>query len=148
MMMMMLMMMMSPWRVQVVTLWYRAPEILLGGKHYSTPVDIWAIGCIFAEMVNGRPLFPGDSVTSFPSSLPPPFHSTPHLIHPQGGILSPFSFLVSEPIELAHCHLQNLNFFPGKEESGVPLGRGKMWSELRGHKGMSGLLVMDWSRSH
>lgn len=46
---------------EVVTLWYRAPEILLGGKHYSTPVDIWAIGCIFAEMVNGRPLFPGDS---------------------------------------------------------------------------------------
>lgn len=48
--------------LQVVTLWYRAPEILLGGRHYSTPVDIWAIGCIFAEMVNGRPLFPGDSV--------------------------------------------------------------------------------------
>lgn len=46
---------------EVVTLWYRAPEILLGAKHYSTPVDIWSIGCIFAEMVNGRPLFPGDS---------------------------------------------------------------------------------------
>jgi cyclin-dependent kinase 2 len=44
-----------------VTLWYRAPEILLGAKHYSTPVDVWSIGCIFAEMVNGRPLFPGDS---------------------------------------------------------------------------------------
>lgn len=48
--------------VQVVTLWYRAPEILLGAKHYSTPVDIWSIGCIFAEMINQRPLFPGDSV--------------------------------------------------------------------------------------
>lgn len=46
---------------EVVTLWYRAPEILLGAKHYSTPVDVWSIGCIFAEMVNGRPLFPGDS---------------------------------------------------------------------------------------
>eukprot|EP00193_Tetraselmis_chui_P000782 CAMPEP_0177759602 /NCGR_PEP_ID=MMETSP0491_2-20121128/4820_1 /TAXON_ID=63592 /ORGANISM="Tetraselmis chuii, Strain PLY429" /LENGTH=483 /DNA_ID=CAMNT_0019275443 /DNA_START=128 /DNA_END=1579 /DNA_ORIENTATION=- len=46
---------------EVVTLWYRAPEILLGAKHYSTPVDIWSIGCIFAEMINGRPLFPGDS---------------------------------------------------------------------------------------
>jgi serine/threonine protein kinase len=46
---------------QVVTLWYRAPEILLGSKHYATPVDIWSVGCIFAEMVNGRPLFPGDS---------------------------------------------------------------------------------------
>ena len=50
--------------VQVVTLWYRAPEILLGAKHYSTPVDIWSIGCIFAEMINQRPLFPGDSVRS------------------------------------------------------------------------------------
>jgi serine/threonine protein kinase len=34
---------------EVVTLWYRSPEILLGGKHYSTGVDIWSIGCIFAE---------------------------------------------------------------------------------------------------
>lgn len=46
---------------EVITLWYRAPEILLGGKQYSTPVDLWSIGCIFAEMVNHRPLFPGDS---------------------------------------------------------------------------------------
>jgi len=46
---------------EVVTLWYRAPEILLGGKQYSTPVDIWSIGCIYAEMVTRCPLFPGDS---------------------------------------------------------------------------------------
>lgn len=46
---------------EVVTLWYRAPEILLGCKHYSTPVDIWSIGCIFAEMVTNTPLFQGDS---------------------------------------------------------------------------------------
>ncbi|KAG8057960.1 hypothetical protein GUJ93_ZPchr0002g24510 [Zizania palustris] len=46
---------------EVVTLWYRAPEILLGAKRYSTPVDIWSVGCIFAEMVNQKPLFPGDS---------------------------------------------------------------------------------------
>jgi serine/threonine protein kinase len=45
---------------EVVTLWYRAPEILLGGKRYSTPVDMWSVGCIFAELVNRRPLFPGD----------------------------------------------------------------------------------------
>lgn len=48
--------------LQVVTLWYRSPEILLGAKTYSTPVDIWSIGCIFVEMINHRPLFPGDSV--------------------------------------------------------------------------------------
>ncbi|XP_073908299.1 LOW QUALITY PROTEIN: cyclin-dependent kinase 2-like [Castor canadensis] len=46
---------------EVVTLWYRAPEILLGCKYYSTAVDIWSLGCIFAEMVTRRALFPGDS---------------------------------------------------------------------------------------
>lgn len=46
---------------EVVTLWYRAPEILLGAKQYGTPVDIWSVGCIMAEMATKRPLFPGDS---------------------------------------------------------------------------------------
>ncbi|XP_055971410.1 cyclin-dependent kinase 3 isoform X2 [Sorex fumeus] len=46
---------------EVVTLWYRAPEILLGSKFYSTAVDVWSVGCIFAEMVTHRALFPGDS---------------------------------------------------------------------------------------
>lgn len=46
---------------EVVTLWYRAPEILMGSKLYSTPVDMWSVGCIFAELVTRRPLFPGDS---------------------------------------------------------------------------------------
>ena len=45
----------------VVTLWYRAPEILLGMQAYSTPVDIWSVGCIFAELLLLQPLFPGDS---------------------------------------------------------------------------------------
>ncbi|XP_064953701.1 cell division control protein 2 homolog isoform X2 [Musa acuminata AAA Group] len=46
---------------EVVTLWYRAPEILLGCHQYSTPIDVWSVGCIFAEMVNQKPLFPGES---------------------------------------------------------------------------------------
>ena len=46
---------------EVVTLWYRAPEILLGQQQYSTPVDVWSIGTIFAEMLTKIPLFPGDS---------------------------------------------------------------------------------------
>jgi len=47
---------------EVVTLWYRAPEVLLGSRHYSTAIDMWSVGCIFAEMVlQGAPLFPGDS---------------------------------------------------------------------------------------
>jgi len=46
---------------EVVTLWYRAPEILLGTKEYTTAIDSWSIGCIFAEMTTLQPLFPGDS---------------------------------------------------------------------------------------
>ncbi|XP_034828350.1 cyclin-dependent kinase 2 [Maniola hyperantus] len=46
---------------EVVTLWYRAPEILLGTKFYSTAVDVWSLACIYAEMVSGKTLFPGDS---------------------------------------------------------------------------------------
>ncbi|KAJ8607052.1 hypothetical protein MRB53_040561 [Persea americana] len=46
---------------QVVTLWYRAPEVLLGGRAYSTGIDMWSVGCIFAEMCTRKPLFPGDS---------------------------------------------------------------------------------------
>ncbi|KDR80604.1 hypothetical protein GALMADRAFT_240936 [Galerina marginata CBS 339.88] len=47
---------------EVVTLWYRAPEVLLGSRHYSTAIDMWSVGCIFAEMaMQGAPLFPGDS---------------------------------------------------------------------------------------
>jgi len=46
---------------EVVTLWYRAPEILLGSATYSIPVDIWSAGCIFAELLLKKPIFPGDS---------------------------------------------------------------------------------------
>ncbi|MBA0753884.1 hypothetical protein Gogos_000090, partial [Gossypium gossypioides] len=46
---------------EIVTLWYRAPEVLLGSTHYSTAVDMWSVGCIFAEMVRRQALFPGDS---------------------------------------------------------------------------------------
>lgn len=46
---------------EVVTLWYRAPELLLGQEKYTSAVDLWSIGCIFAELACRRPLFPGDS---------------------------------------------------------------------------------------
>ncbi len=46
---------------EVVTLWYRCPEILLGQKQYSLGVDLWSTGCIFAEMAQKKPLFIGDS---------------------------------------------------------------------------------------
>lgn len=46
---------------EVVTLWYRPPEILMGTDVYHTSVDIWSVGVIFAELVRGVPLFPGES---------------------------------------------------------------------------------------
>jgi len=45
----------------VVTLWYRAPELLLGTKRYSTHIDVWSIGCILGELLMMEPLFPGKS---------------------------------------------------------------------------------------
>jgi serine/threonine protein kinase len=45
----------------VSTRWYRAPEVLLKSSHYSFPIDLWAVGAIFAELVSLRPLFPGQS---------------------------------------------------------------------------------------
>jgi len=45
----------------VSTRWYRSPELLLGSSHYGKEVDMWAIGCIMAELIDGAPLFPGES---------------------------------------------------------------------------------------
>jgi tRNA A-37 threonylcarbamoyl transferase component Bud32 len=44
----------------VVTRWYRAPEIMLACHEYSYPIDVWSVGCIFAELILRKPLFPGD----------------------------------------------------------------------------------------
>jgi len=45
----------------VVTRWYRAPEIMLSCQQYSKAIDVWSVGCIFAELLNRRPIFPGDN---------------------------------------------------------------------------------------
>ncbi|KAI5637794.1 protein kinase domain-containing protein [Phthorimaea operculella] len=51
----------EPYMEYVATRWYRAPELLVTEHRYGPEVDIWAIGCLFAEMLTGDPLFPGDS---------------------------------------------------------------------------------------
>jgi cyclin-dependent kinase-like len=51
----------EPCTEYVATRWYRAPELLVGEANYGAAVDIWAIGCLFAEMMTGDPLFPGES---------------------------------------------------------------------------------------
>ena len=45
----------------VATRWYRAPELLVGDTQYGPPVDVWAIGCVFAELLSGQALWPGRS---------------------------------------------------------------------------------------
>ena len=45
----------------VATRWYRAPEVLLGSTKYNTQADMWSVGCIFGELLNGTPMFPGTS---------------------------------------------------------------------------------------
>uniref|UniRef100_A0A914ZPV0 cyclin-dependent kinase n=1 Tax=Parascaris univalens TaxID=6257 RepID=A0A914ZPV0_PARUN len=47
---------------EVVTLWYRPPDVLLGSTDYSTHIDMWGVGCILFEMISGRALFPGSAV--------------------------------------------------------------------------------------
>ncbi|XP_018414361.1 PREDICTED: serine/threonine-protein kinase ICK [Nanorana parkeri] len=50
-----------PYTDYVSTRWYRAPEVLLRSTNYNSPIDIWAVGCIMAEVYTLRPLFPGSS---------------------------------------------------------------------------------------
>ncbi|XP_053205667.1 cyclin-dependent kinase 16-like isoform X2 [Panonychus citri] len=47
---------------EVVTLWYRPPDVLLGSTHYTTSIDMWGVGCIFHEMVTDKPMFMGANV--------------------------------------------------------------------------------------
>ena len=48
----------------VATRWYRAPELLLFRRQYTVDVDTWSVGCIFAEMLARKPIFPGKFCTS------------------------------------------------------------------------------------
>lgn len=50
-----------PYTEYVSTRWYRAPEVLLRSPNYSAPIDVWAVGCIMAELYSLTPLFPGSS---------------------------------------------------------------------------------------
>lgn len=50
-----------PYSHQVATRWYRAPEILYGARKYDMGIDLWAVGCIFGELMNNSPLFPGSN---------------------------------------------------------------------------------------
>lgn len=54
----------------VVTIWYRAPELLLGARHYTPAIDLWAVGCIFAELLSLRPIFKGEEAKMDKKNVP------------------------------------------------------------------------------
>ena len=56
--------------------WYRAPEVMLTFKEYTRAIDIWSVGCVLAEMLSGKPLFPGRDCTSDQIVVLPVFHCT------------------------------------------------------------------------
>jgi cyclin-dependent kinase len=109
---------------EVVTLWYRAPDVLMGSRKYSTPVDIWSVGCIFAEMANGRPLVAGTSeadqldrifrllgtptLNDYPGMVELPEYSTdlPPYPPPSRGLSSLVPTLPAEGLELLSRMLQ------------------------------------------
>eukprot|EP01028_Stygiella_incarcerata_P010920 TRINITY_DN592_c1_g1_i3.p1 TRINITY_DN592_c1_g1~~TRINITY_DN592_c1_g1_i3.p1 ORF type:complete len:319 (-),score=82.14 TRINITY_DN592_c1_g1_i3:1718-2674(-) len=107
---------------EVVTLWYRSPDVLLGSQKYGTPVDMWSVGCIFAEMVNGRPLFPGrtevdellrifrvlgtPSVETWPSMATLPHYKT---------------FMSSEEFTRHHPPQAAVNVVPRLDDAGLDL---------------------------
>jgi len=101
---------------EVETLWYRAPEILLGQKEYALPVDIWSVGCIFAEMVEKKPLFMGDSEIDqiFKIFM---FHGTPTNTH-WPGVTSLPDFKTTFP---KFKGVQPENYFQNFDKVGLDL---------------------------
>jgi cyclin-dependent kinase 12/13 len=54
---------------RVITLWYRPPELLLGATKYGPAIDMWSVGCIFAELLHAKPILPGKNEVSVSSLL-------------------------------------------------------------------------------
>jgi serine/threonine protein kinase len=100
----------------VVTLWYRPPEILMGVSEYSSAVDIWSIGCIFAEMTQGKPLFTGIS------EIDQLFQIFSKLSTPTSEMWPDFSSLPNYHFEFPHWKRRPLNrLFPGISDLGIDL---------------------------
>lgn len=57
-----------PLTSRVVTLWYRPPELLLGSTDYGASVDIWSVGCVFGELLTGKPILQGRTEVIFTHS--------------------------------------------------------------------------------
>ncbi|CAH0485034.1 unnamed protein product [Peronospora farinosa] len=102
--------------MEVVTLWYRPPEILMGVRGYSSAVDIWSIGCIFAEMAQGKPLFTGIS------EIDQLFQIFSKLSTPTSETWPGFSSLPNYHFEFPHWKRRPLNrLFPRISNLGIDL---------------------------
>ncbi|RLN50304.1 hypothetical protein BBJ28_00021093, partial [Nothophytophthora sp. Chile5] len=102
--------------MEVVTLWYRPPEILMGVRGYSSAVDIWSVGCIFAEMAQGKPLFTGIS------EIDQLFQIFSKLSTPTAETWPGFSSLPNYHFEFPHWKRRPLNrLFPGISDLGIDL---------------------------
>uniref|UniRef100_A0A7N8YKU9 Cyclin dependent kinase 16 n=1 Tax=Mastacembelus armatus TaxID=205130 RepID=A0A7N8YKU9_9TELE len=88
---------------EVVTLWYRPPDILLGSTDYSTHIDMWGVGCIFYEMTTGRPLFPGSTVEE-------ELHFIFKLLGEKQSVSTfyPWKKRISAEESMSHCYFSNL----------------------------------------
>jgi len=92
---------------EMVTLWYRAPEVLLQARTYGSEVDIWSAGCIICEMSSGKPLLPGSDVLGelelIFSVMGPPRRATHRQLraHPGGDVLDAMAEVGEDlPLEL------------------------------------------------
>lgn len=100
---------------EIVTLWYRAPEVLLGITNYAPAVDMWSVACIFAELVRKQAIFPGDS------ELQQLLHIFKLLGTPQEGTWPGVSKL-RDWHEFPQWRAQDLTkVFPKLEEHGIDL---------------------------
>jgi serine/threonine protein kinase len=120
---------------KVVTLWYRAPELLLGSYQYNKLIDIWSVGCFLAELFIGKPLFPGDVEARqidliFQICGTPDYETWPNLTY-----LNAFAELKPKiyPNRLEE-HFKGLDLYPEKlDDLGIDLIKGMltMWPEKR-----------------
>ncbi|KAG8526711.1 uncharacterized protein KY384_008140 [Bacidia gigantensis] len=121
----------------VVTIWYRAPELLLGSRHYTPAVDLWAVGCIFAELLSLRPIFKGEEAKMDNKKTVPFQRNQMQKIVEIIGMPTKerWGGLVSQP---EYSQLQTLSVAaregnPGlKNANGVPIGlESWYWNTLR-----------------
>ncbi|XP_050074277.1 cyclin-dependent kinase 14 isoform X1 [Anopheles maculipalpis] len=100
---------------EVVTLWYRPPDVLLGSTEYSTSLDIWGVGCIFVEMITGMPTFPGirdtyDQLDKIFKILGTPTEDTwPGVTHLPGYKLQMLGFFKPRKLGLSFPRLYDIN---------------------------------------